>query len=325
MQLKRFILLIVMVLMGGSGALFAQIEVKEGSFKEVPGFINIDPDKQTDDNDQPYVVLKIRTENINAKQKRELEFKGDARTFYEVEYKDGEVWLYISYYASFLKISHPDLSSTEFYFPYDMTPKHGYELTLVNVSKPDIDEERILNLIDQRIESTTPQETLPPAPVSKGYYFNTLNVSYSNYGDLSYGVAIGNVNRFGWFLSVMSNFNFKGFKSNYTCGNDFLVDGHYPEYTGKTDFTALSAMAGMLVRIVGPLSVRVGAGYGVRNMVYEMVDGKYVKNTDESAEGLDVSLGAQVKLGKLVLSAECVTTSFKIYEAKIGLGFGIDK
>lgn len=119
--------------MGGGEALFAQLEVKEGSFKEVVGFVNIDPDKQTDDNDQPYAVLKVRTENINAKQRRELDFKGDARTFYEVEYKDGEVWLYISYYATFLKISHPDLSSTEFYFPFDMKPKKGYEMTLVNL------------------------------------------------------------------------------------------------------------------------------------------------------------------------------------------------
>lgn len=34
-----------------------------------------------DDNDKPYAVLKIRTENINNKQRRELEFGGDAATF----------------------------------------------------------------------------------------------------------------------------------------------------------------------------------------------------------------------------------------------------
>lgn len=111
---------------------FAQLEVKEGSFKKVAGFVNLDLDKQTDDNDRPYAVLKIRTENIDGKQRRELDFKGDARTFFEVEYKDGEVWLYISYYATYIKISHDDLSSTEFWFPFDMEPKCGYELTLVN-------------------------------------------------------------------------------------------------------------------------------------------------------------------------------------------------
>ena len=137
--MKKSLLLIILVISGFIG--FAQLEVKEGSFKKVDGFVNINIEKMYDDNDKPYAVLKIKTENINDKQRRELGFGGDAQTFFEVEYKDGEVWLYISYYATFLKISHPDLSSTEFWFPYDMEPKRGYELTLVN--KPAIDEEII--------------------------------------------------------------------------------------------------------------------------------------------------------------------------------------
>ena len=137
--MKKSILLIILIISGFIG--FAQLEVKEGSFKKVDGFVNINTEKMYDDNDKPYAVLKIRTENINDKQRRELSFGGDAQTFFETEYKDGEVWLYISYYATFLKISHSDLSSTEFWFPYDMEPKRGYELTLVN--KPAIDEEII--------------------------------------------------------------------------------------------------------------------------------------------------------------------------------------
>ena len=111
---------------------FAQLEIKPNSFKEVPGFVNINTEKMYDDNDQPYAVLKIRTEKITDKQRRELLFQGDARTFFEVEYQTGEVWLYISYYASYIKISHPDMSSVEFYFPSDMKPKHGYEMTLIS-------------------------------------------------------------------------------------------------------------------------------------------------------------------------------------------------
>jgi hypothetical protein len=87
-----------------------------------------------DDNDKPYAVVKVKTENINDRQRRELLFQGDAATFFEIEYKVGEVWVYLSYYASFLKISHPDFSSTEFYFPFDLEPKKGYELILVNKS-----------------------------------------------------------------------------------------------------------------------------------------------------------------------------------------------
>lgn len=113
---------------------FSQLEVKPGSFREVVGFVNIndDPDYQYDDNDKPYSVLKIRTENINEQQRARLLFQGDAQTYIMVENKVGEIWLYISYYASYLKISHPDFSSTEFYFPITMQGKKGYELTLIN-------------------------------------------------------------------------------------------------------------------------------------------------------------------------------------------------
>lgn len=133
---KLFLSLVTIVF---SISAFAQLEVKQDSFKEVPGFVNINIDKMYDDNNKPYAVLKVRTENINDKQRRELTFGGDAQTFFEVEYKDGEVWLYISYYATFLKVSHPDLSSTEFYFPFDMEPKKGYEMVLSNKSSANED------------------------------------------------------------------------------------------------------------------------------------------------------------------------------------------
>ena len=128
--MKRLLLFVFAVIC--SFNLLAQLEVKEGSFKEVPGFVNINTEKMYDDNDKPYAVLKIKTENINSKERHELNFGGDAQTFWEAEYKDGEVWLYISYYATFLKISHEEFSSTEFHFPFDMKPKCGYEMTLVN-------------------------------------------------------------------------------------------------------------------------------------------------------------------------------------------------
>lgn len=112
----------------------AQLVVKEGSFKEVPGFVNINTEKMYDDNDKPYAVLKITTENLDDKQRHELHFQGNAATFFEVEYKVGEVWVYLSYYATYIRISHPDLSSTEFHFPFDMKPKCGYELTVINKS-----------------------------------------------------------------------------------------------------------------------------------------------------------------------------------------------
>ncbi|MCR5036291.1 MAG: PEGA domain-containing protein [Bacteroidales bacterium] len=134
--MKKYILLFWTLIL--TIPLFAQLEVKPDSFKEVPGFVNINPDEnyQTDDNDLPFAVIKIRTENINDKQRRELSFSGNAGTFIMLEYKDGEVWVYLTaQYADYLKISHPDLSSIEYTLPFDLKPKCGYEMTLVNKSE----------------------------------------------------------------------------------------------------------------------------------------------------------------------------------------------
>lgn len=115
----------------------AQLEVKPGSFKEVPGFVNINTDKMDDDNNVLYAVVKINTVNINDKQRHQLLFQGNAATFIEVEYHVGEVWVYLSSTpATYLKISHPDFGSTEFWFPFDLQPKKGYEMTLVNKTAP---------------------------------------------------------------------------------------------------------------------------------------------------------------------------------------------
>lgn len=109
----------------------AQISVQKGSFKEVEGFVNID-DKQYDDNGTPYAVIKVRTENITDKERRDLSFDGGAGTSFELEYKDGEVWVYITHLASQLKITHPEFGSVNFEIPVEMKPKCGYEMLLVN-------------------------------------------------------------------------------------------------------------------------------------------------------------------------------------------------
>lgn len=134
--MKRFLLLLLALYISIAG--YSQLEVKPGSFKEVPGFVNINPDPnyQADDNELPFAVIKVRTESITDKQRRELKFEGNGGTFIMIEYKTGEVWVYLTAkYADYLKISHPDFSSTEFTFPFDLESKKGYEMTLVNNEK----------------------------------------------------------------------------------------------------------------------------------------------------------------------------------------------
>ena len=113
---------------------FAQLEVKPGSFKEVHGFVNInsDPNYQTDDNELPFAVIKVRTENITDKQRRDLRFESNLAVGIVLEYHTGEVWVYLTAkYADYLKISHPDFGVYEYTLPFDLQPKKGYEMALV--------------------------------------------------------------------------------------------------------------------------------------------------------------------------------------------------
>ncbi len=580
---KHYLLLVLLVFY--SLVAIAQLEVKPDSFKEVVGFVNIntDPNYQTDDNDKPFSVLKIKTENIDDKQRHELIFEGDAQTYFVTEYKVGEVWLYISYYATFLKISHPDLSSTEFWFPFDMKPKKGYEITLINKksdvaghgsltikTKPENGAIIILNgkvlnqktpftndmiaagqyeitvskdrykhvkrnvtikngetqiveiempldvamitlnaddmtdvyvdgtlkkrgtwsgelssgnheitykkhnyrdanmtivvepaksaiytidpkpiygeigvsstpsgakiFVDDSYKGITPmvvtdviigqhsvtiekdgynavtkeltifeqqratvnvtmtigkditvetgnsgdkiyidgkfagysplkkalsygkhkisayngnksaykeiqveqyggtdrvvltmQRETPASYASTGFKFLTLNASINQYSDLSYGLTIGMMRKYGWFVSATTNFNFDT-NADYECdANHFITiddDLYYPEYTGVESYGSLSVMGGLLMRLGGATAFRIGVGYGIRTQRYETDNGYWVKDSSISANGVDVSLGLQWNFRGFVISIDGVTTGFKTFEAKIGLGYG---
>ena len=657
--MKRFIVLLSAILL--SLNVLAQIEVKPGSFKEVPGFVNVNPDPnyQTDDNELPFAIIKVRTENITDKQRRDLRFEGNAGTFIVLEYKVGEVWVYLTAkYADYLKISHPDFSSIEFTLPYDLKPKCCYELTLVNkwnnpeeeiveynylivkadqlnaliylddafvgekevsksyptgethswriecdyyhtesgvaeiligepividkklrpafgyinvTSEPEsgamvfidgnkvgvtpyksdrmksgsytvkivkemyntmvqtvtvtdgnttnasikmtanfvdvnvttdsrsdiyIDNERvgrgswkgrlsdgthifeakkeshktssknvtlvlgksenivipdptpiygILDVnstpmgatifIDGKKSGTTPRvitdiligkhtiriekdgynadtkevtiienkktdlnvtlsigkeitietngsgdhiyidgkeagvsplktvlsygkhtisayngnksamkdvviekqggsdrfylvlkkETLA-SYAEAGYKFLTLNASMNQYNKLSYGLTLGSMKRFGWFVSATTNFSFAT-SFDFECDADHYVtiddNTYYPEYTGIERYSSLSVMGGVLMRIGGPVALRAGVGYGMRTKCYETNNGYWVKNSAISANGIDASLGLQCNFRGFIVSFDCVTTSFKTLEAKIGLGYGL--
>lgn len=131
--MKRLFLICVVLFLSVVG--YAQLEVKPGSFKEVVGFVNINTDIYKDDNGVLYAVIKVNTENINDQERHRLIFRGNESTSVELEYKVGEVWVYVSSKpATYLEISHPDYGSTEFWFPYDLQPKKGYEMVLVNNS-----------------------------------------------------------------------------------------------------------------------------------------------------------------------------------------------
>ena len=87
---------------------FSQIHVKDGSFHKIDGFVMMDKMEHLDDNDVPMALIKISTENISAEERRKMTFKGNLATYFDVQFKPSEIYLYLSTTATFLEIHHPD-------------------------------------------------------------------------------------------------------------------------------------------------------------------------------------------------------------------------
>ncbi|MBO2523576.1 MAG: hypothetical protein CW336_06945 [Bacteroidetes bacterium] len=325
----------------------AQLEVKPDSFKEVAGFVNINLDIQEDDNNVPYAVVKVKTENINDKQRRELLFQGDAATFIECEYKVGEVWVYLTYKATYLKISHPDLSSTEFWFPYDMEPKKGYELTLVNNAALATDEEtleRIRKLEEALRNQTEPQIVYVEKPAEQKqkpettdkprtprYSFIVANASINTYGKPAFGVTLGDMRKVGVFATAMTNFRIEkmGFEGKFEHANSDQIQALIDKtgYNSKTDYMSYSVIFGVIFRAYGPINVKIGGGYSSNSMFVTLSYNNNYSSTywvsDVSSYGFGGLIGVQAHLGNLIISLDGATTNFKIFETRLGIGFGM--
>ena len=166
-----------------------------------------------------------------------------------------------------------------------------------------------------------PKVEKPAGPETKSTWFATANVAYSLAPQASLGFSVGQVKRFGWFLSAMSNLGFKAMQYDFTADADGFVDGEYPFYSGESCKTRISVMGGALMKVAEPLYLRAGVGYGIRAVGWYTRDGKVVRMSDDSWTGVDVSLGAQLHLKGVVVSLEAVTTGFKDLEAKVGVGY----
>ena len=181
----------------------------------------------------------------------------------------------------------------------------------INVQKDGI------SSVDLYLRAETPSNW-----VRNGVFFVTANGAMMNTGLMSYGLTVGSVKEAGWFVSVMSNFNFG--KADADSDGDGFVNGIYPAYTTSKD-SRLSIIGGVVIKLDGPVCMRIGAGYGKKEKLWNTEGGKLVKYGGESYSGVDTSLGLQLNIKGLTVSLDAVTTNFKTLEAKIGIGCCIRK
>ena len=130
--MKR-ILLVIFALISLNA--FSQLQVKEGSFKYLPGGVIEDKETYTDGNESPMALIKISTENIPEQERLRLVFTGNRETQILKVPKTGQMWIYISAEAAtFIDIKHPDYGTYKYYLPEKLCDYCKYEMVLQYVN-----------------------------------------------------------------------------------------------------------------------------------------------------------------------------------------------
>lgn len=174
------------------------------------------------------------------------------------------------------------------------------------------------------ITQDPPQQQVPKVVRIPKITFATLNGAYTNTNNPSVGFTIGQAKKFGWFVSVMSGFNFAGLAPAAVSDALGFVGEDLPFYKDEYAHTALSIMGGGVMRLNDMMYLKAGAGFGNRSLSWKTLDDRWVRNGGFSAVGVDISAGMMFRFGGFVLSLDAVTTNFSIYEGKIGLGYSFE-
>ena len=154
--------------------------------------------------------------------------------------------------------------------------------------------------------------------------FVTLNGAYTNTQNPSVGFTVGQVKKFGWFASVTSGFHFAGLAPDAISDEQGFVGEDLPFYKDEYAHTTLSVMGGGVMRMNDMMYLKAGVGFGNRSLSWKTLDDRWVRNSGWSAVGVDVSAGMLFNIKGFILSLDAVTTNFKIFEGKIGLGYSFE-
>ena len=154
--------------------------------------------------------------------------------------------------------------------------------------------------------------------------FFTLNTTYTAMPQWSFGFKVGTMRRLGWYLSAMTNFNYKGTFSSFSPNVHYVL-------TGVSKTTYLEGQLGLVVRPHDLFSLHIGAGFGYRTLNFESDQGwhNYPKRT---YYGPTASLGVMFHVRSFVLSAEATGMAYNLnrinemkcaWGARVGIGYSL--
>lgn len=282
-MIKRILLLCSYLFMLTSQIQAQEIRVKSFDKLERDLFARTNP--RLDLNDNPCSVIRFVTPT------KGLQFEGNI--IGEPLYFAGETIVYMTKGSKRVIIKHPDYGVLRYEFPNKLDKQCVYEVPLKMIENPDNRTRALL--------------------------LGTVNVSTK--GQVTPGIMLGFVKRWGGYIKGISNFRMHGQEADLEVDNEGNYNGIpvWLDSDYKIERTALTV--GGIYRAYKLLYTYAGLGYGFRNVVYEGSNNTWIKNTERSYEGFEAECGAIFRVKGLSLLLGIQTNQFKYLEFSGGIGY----
>lgn len=155
---------------------------------------------------------------------------------------------------------------------------------------------------------------------SRMRFFASLNGGYSLDSGFNIGLMVGQLSSIGWYAKAMTTLTTPK-SANYERGEDGLVAGILPAYTGNARTFKAYGIAGATVRVSTPLYLNAGLGYGLRKNQWETTGGEWVNNLPGSHRGLAIDAGLMGVIGNLLLSGGATLLLGGNVDICVGVGY----
>lgn len=285
---KKRILGLGMFLLFFTGFIHAQ-ELKVSAFQRMDRDLLARTQERLDLNDVPCAIVRVSIANA-----KEYTFEGNI--IGDVIYKPGEALVYMTHGSRNITIKSDAFGSMKYEFTQKLEKQVVYKLAL-KLETPDHMKTRTMVMPVVGVGST-----------------------------LSYGLMVGVVKKWGWYLKA--KYNFKNQETSAECTSEGTdLQGTPMWFTGETVGSRLAITTGVMYRLANPLYLYAGAGYGYKKLAWEMAQGEsgshadmWAENTGKSSKGVEADLGLVLRFKNFAITAGAQSNSFKYFEATVGLG-----
>jgi len=264
-------------------------ELKVTTFQRLDRDLLARIQQRLDLNEVPCAIVRVSVADVK-------KYKFDGNVIGDIVYKTGEAIVYMTEGTRNITIESDEFGSLKYEFPEKLEKQVVYKIAL-QLETPESQKIRTMMMPVMGIGVTT-----------------------------SYGLMIGVVRKWGWYLKA--KYDFKNLKTMEECTNDGNnASGQPMWFTGETESSRLAVTTGIMRRIAKPLYVYLGAGYGYKKLAWEMAESesgthtdKWAENTDETSKGVEADLGLVLRTKNFAVSAGVQSNSFKYFEATVGIG-----